>query len=91
MVINWLVRHSTIGAMYADLNAMEQVLAQSRLDWLAVRPVTLVNATPSNRTKLLGRYRVMSIVGRADVAAWLLRVATDPTPILNRTPMIGWW
>jgi uncharacterized protein YbjT (DUF2867 family) len=90
-VMRWLVRHTTIGAMYADLDAMEQVLRHSRLDWVAVRPVTLVNAAPSSRTRVLGRYRTMSVVGRADVAAWLLRVATDPAPVQIRTPMIGWW
>jgi uncharacterized protein YbjT (DUF2867 family) len=91
VVINWLVRHSTVGEMYADLHAMEQVLAGSQLDWLAVRPVTLVNAAPSNRTKRLKQYRATSVVGRADVAAWLLRAATDPDPVVDRTPMIGWW
>lgn len=90
-VMRWLVRYSAIGAMYADLDAMEQVLRQSHLDWVAVRPVTLVNAAPSGRTRMLGRYRTMSVVGRADVAAWLLRVATDPAPVQIRTPMIGWW
>lgn len=90
-MIRWLIRRSTIGAMYADLDAMEQVLRQSSLDWLAVRPVTLVEAAPSKRTRVLRRYRAVSIVGRADVAAWLLRAATDPARISDRTPMIGWW
>jgi uncharacterized protein YbjT (DUF2867 family) len=86
-----LIRRSTIGSMYADLEAMEQVLIESSLDWVAVRPVTLVNAAPSTRTKLLTRFRTLSIVGRADVAKWLLTVVETPDPPANRTPMIGWW
>jgi len=89
--IRWLLRHSTIGAMYADLEAMEAVLRQSDLEWLAVRPVTLVDARPSRRAKVLARYRVLSIVGRADVAAWLVRAAVAPVLPPLRTPMIGWW
>jgi hypothetical protein len=90
-VIRWLVRTSTIGAMYADLDAMEHVLRGSRFDWLAVRPVTLINAAPSSRTKIVSRFRVYSVVGRADVAAWLLRSVSNPAPLVDRTPMIGWW
>jgi len=90
-VITYLVRHSTIGEMYADLEAMEKVLSNSRLDWFAVRPVTLIDANPSRRTKTLQRFRTMSVVPRADVAAWLLRTIADPTPINQRTPIIGWW
>jgi hypothetical protein len=30
-----------------------------------------------------------STISRADVAAWLLRAATDRQPIADRTPMIG--
>jgi uncharacterized protein YbjT (DUF2867 family) len=90
-MIRWLIRSSTIGAMYADLDAMEKVLHESSLDWLAVRPVTLVNFPPSKRTKVLTHFRTASIVGRADVAGWLLRAALDPAPIAERTPMIGWW
>jgi uncharacterized protein YbjT (DUF2867 family) len=90
-VIKYLVRHTTIGEMYADLEAMENVLSSSGLDWFAVRPVTLIDANPSRRTKTLQRFRTMSVVPRADVAAWLLRTIADPTPINQRTPIIGWW
>lgn len=88
-MMRWMLRHSTVGTMYADLGRMEEVLRASALDWVAVRPVTLVNAAPSKRTRVLARYRATSIVGRADVAAWLLRVATAPA-VDARTPMIGW-
>lgn len=89
--MQWLVRRSSIGAMYADLAAMEQVYRESALEWQAVRPVTLVSAGPSRRTHVVTRYRAASIVSRADVATWLVRVATSAAPIADRTPMIGWW
>jgi hypothetical protein len=89
--MRWMVDHSTVGAMYADLDAMEQVLRDSALDWLAVRPVTLVDAAPSRRTRVLSRYRTVSVVGRADVAAWMLGAASAAEIPAVRTPMIGWW
>jgi uncharacterized protein YbjT (DUF2867 family) len=90
-LMRWLIRNSTIGAMYADLEAVEQVLRQSGRDWVALRPVTLVNLPPSTRARVLTAFRAASIVGRADVAAWLLRAAVDSAPVAERTPMIGWW
>jgi len=86
-----LIRKSTIGEMYADLGAMEGVLRASDLDWLAVRPVTLFGSRPMRRARRLERYRAHSVVGRADVAEWLLAAACDPAPAAERTPMIGWW
>lgn len=89
--MRWMVDHSTVGAMYADLDAMERVLRGSSLDWHAVRPVTLLDARPSARTRVLSRYRTVSVIGRADVAAWLLDRATAAVLPEQRTPMIGWW
>jgi uncharacterized protein YbjT (DUF2867 family) len=89
--MRWMLRHSTIGQMYADLEAMEQVLRQSELDWLAIRPVTLIDARPSTRARIVPRYRATSVVGRGDVAAWLVRSACAPELPALRTPMIGWW
>lgn len=88
-MMKWLIRRSTIGAMYADLDAMEERLRHSGLDWMAVRPVTLVNSAPSNRAREVARFRTTSVISRADVAAWMLRVASDTAPIMNRTPMIA--
>jgi uncharacterized protein YbjT (DUF2867 family) len=89
--MRWLIAHSTIGEMYADLNRMEAVLRASGQDWVAVRPVTLVNTgRPSGRARVLRRYRALSVVSRADVAAWLLADALEAEPE-DRTPLIGWW
>jgi uncharacterized protein YbjT (DUF2867 family) len=89
--MRWLLRHSTIGVMYGDLAAMEAIYRASPIDWLTVRPVTLVDArTTSNKARVVPRFRMVSTISRADVAQWLLRAATDPQPIVDRTPMIGY-
>ncbi len=89
--MRWLLRSSTVGEMYADLEAMEAVYRESPLDWLAVRPVTLIDAkAPSTHARVVPRFRMVSTISRADVAAWLVRAATDPAPIADRTPMIGY-
>jgi uncharacterized protein YbjT (DUF2867 family) len=90
-MMRWLLRSSTVGEMYADLEAMEAVYRASSLDWLAVRPVTLVDAkAASTRARVVPRFRMTSTISRADVAAWLLRVATDRQPIGDRTPLVGY-
>ncbi len=89
--MRWLLRHSTIGPMYADLSRMEQVYAASGLDWFAVRPVTLLNASPSARAKQVPRFRAVSVIGRADVAAFMLAMLDAPDLTHSRTPFIGWW
>ena len=89
-LMRWLLRHSTIGVMYADLAAMEQVLASSGLEWFAVRPVTLVNAPPSTRAREVPRFRMTSTIGRADVARYMLDMLGDTPPSRSRVPFIGW-
>jgi uncharacterized protein YbjT (DUF2867 family) len=89
-LMRWLLRSSTIGAMYADLEAMEAVYRGSGLDWTALRPVTLTDKPPSSRAKVIERFGMASTIGRADVAAWLIRAVVAPAPGDQRTPMIGW-
>ena len=61
------------------------------VDWVAVRPVTLVHAGPWKRARVMNRFSARSVVGRADVAQWVLDAATDTRPVAERTPMIGGW
>lgn len=90
--MRWLLAHSTIGEMYRDLGEMEKLFASSTLDWFAVRPVTLVNAAPSRRAREVTRFGSLSVIGRADVAQWMLeRLAPCAAERAVRTPMIGWW
>jgi uncharacterized protein YbjT (DUF2867 family) len=89
-LMRWLLRTSTIGEMYADLERMEAVYRASDLDWIAVRPVTLIEVKPSSRARVVTRFRMSSVIAKADVAAWLLRSVTSPEPLGDRTPMIAW-
>lgn len=68
--------------VYTDLEAMEAVLADSGLDWTAVRPPRLLDEDGT------GRYRHAldaspggSSVSRADVARAMLDVLADPATI----------
>ena len=90
--MRWLLAHSTIGQMYQDLSRMEQVYATGVPSWFALRPVTLINAAPSRRARLLRRFGPLSVIGRADVAQWMLdQLASSAAGTQARTPMIGWW
>jgi purine nucleoside phosphorylase len=89
-LMQFLLRTSTVGTMYADLERMEGVYRDSGLDWLAVRPVTLVDAAPGRRAKVVPRFRMVSTVGRAAVAEWLVDAAEAQTLGHDRTPLIGW-
>ena len=87
--IRWMIAAGTIGVAYRDLAEMERQLSASRLDWLAVRPVTLVNGRPTGLVGRVERYGLFSIVRRADVAAWMLGALTRPTPFVEQTVLIG--
>ena len=87
--VRWMVNAGNVGIAYRDLAEMERVLASGRLDWLAVRPVTLVNGPPTGRVGKVDRYGLFSIIRRADVAAWMLGALARPTPFVDQTVMIG--
>jgi hypothetical protein len=84
-----LVAAGNIGVAYRDLAAMEDVLSASSLDWLAVRPVTLVNGAPTGRAGAVDRYGLLSTVRRADVAQWLLDAVEAPPPFRPRRVLLG--
>lgn len=88
-LMRWLIEHSTIGPMYDDLHSMEETFRRSHLDWMAVRPVTLMNGGPTNKTREVDRYYATSSISRADVAARMLQEATKPGPLAGATPMIA--
>ena len=70
-----------------DLEAMEQELAASGLDWYAVRPVKLTDGPLTQRVQASDRFAMKSI-SRADVAWYMLTLAEDPTPRSQRTPIL---
>ena len=70
-----------------DLGAMEQVFAESRLDWYAVRPVKLTDGPLTECVQASDRFALKPI-SRADVAWYLLTLVEDPTPRQQRTPIL---
>jgi uncharacterized protein YbjT (DUF2867 family) len=89
MPVRWMVSAGNVGAAYRDLAEMERILAGGRLDWLAVRPVTLVDGPPTGRVGKVERYGLFSIIRRADVAAWMLGALARPNPYVEQTIMLG--
>jgi uncharacterized protein YbjT (DUF2867 family) len=75
-MMRWMLRHSTVGQMYADLEGMEGVLRASPLDWVAVRPVVLIDVKPSRRRPSTGPLPGVSIrrgsAARRDAFRWLI-------------------
>jgi uncharacterized protein YbjT (DUF2867 family) len=87
--VRWMVGAGTIGVAYRDLADTERLLSASRLDWLAVRPVTLVDGPPTGRVGKVEKYGLFSIVRRADVATWMLGALARPTPYVEQTVLLG--
>ena len=87
--VRWVVGVGNVGVAYRDLAEMERQLSASRLDWLAVRPVTLMNGPPTGRAGRVERYGLFSIVRRADVATWMLGALARPTPFIDQTVLLG--
>jgi putative NADH-flavin reductase len=84
----WLLEHSSIRIALADMNVMESLVAQSGLDWLVCRPVTLADGPARGRCRVRDdRISSLAQIRRADVAAFLL--AHVDGPIAARTPSIA--
>lgn len=75
--------------IYDDKNVQEQLVKDSNLDWVIVRPVILTNGPAT------GSYRVLvdpkdwrcGFVSRADVADFLVRQVSDDT-FLRKAPVL---
>ena len=87
--VRWLVGSGRIGVAYRDLEEMEQELATSGLDWLAVRPVTLIDGQPTGAAHPVAHYGLFSKVRRSDVAGWMLSRAESPGPFGPHTVLLG--
>lgn len=87
--VQQLVSTGNVAVAYRDLAGMEARLAASSLDWLAVRPVTLVNGAPLGRAKPVQRYGLASIIRRSDVALWMLHAAARHDSFVEHTVLLG--
>jgi hypothetical protein len=76
-----------LGRVGQDLQAMEEELAASGLDWHALRPVKLTDG-PLTRNVQASDQFAMKTISRADVAWHILALAEGRTPGRSRTPVI---
>ena len=70
-----------------DLQAMEDELAATGLDWYALRPIKLTDGPLTGHVQASDRF-AMKTISRADVAWYILNLAEDPHPRPQRTPII---
>jgi hypothetical protein len=76
-----------LGRVGRDLQAMENELAATGLDWYALRPIKLTDGPLTGHVHASGRF-TMKTISRADVAWYILKLAEDPRPGQPRTPII---
>jgi len=76
-----------LGRVGKDLQAMEEELAASGLDWYALRPVKLTDGPLTRNVQASDRF-AMKPISRADVAWHILTLAEDRAPGRSRTPVI---
>jgi putative NADH-flavin reductase len=76
-----------LGRVGKDLQAMEDVLTASGLDWYALRPVKLTDGPLTGNVRASDRFTVKSI-SRADVAWQILAVAEGRAARTPRTPIV---
>jgi uncharacterized protein YbjT (DUF2867 family) len=76
-----------LGRVSKDLQAMENELAATKLDWYALRPIKLTDGPLTGHVQASARF-TMKTISRADVAWYILNLAEDPRPGHQRTPII---
>ena len=84
-----VIQGSNVGKIFLDLNNMEEVLVNSGLDTLAVRPVALVNGDASGAAQIVDRFEKTSKIFTGDVAQWMLDAVERSAPFDQQTEMIG--
>jgi uncharacterized protein YbjT (DUF2867 family) len=76
-----------LGRVGRDLQAMENELAATGLDWYALRPIKLTDGPLTGHVRASARF-AMKTISRADVAWHILNLAEDPRPGQLRTPIL---
>jgi len=84
-----LIETSNVAKIFQDLNTMEDVLAQSGLDTLAIRPVAVVDAEETGRATHVDRFDLGAKITTGDIARWMLDAMERPVPFSHRYEMIG--
>lgn len=86
-VLRFLIKNSSLGPAYRDLEQMEEILSKSELDWHAVRPVTLIDFSKRD-VKGTDSYGLFDRISRASVASYLLYLIEGKVKPEVRTPII---
>ncbi len=87
--VQQLVQTGNVAVAYRDLAGMEARLAASSLDWIAVRPVTLMNGAPRGHARRVHQYALSSTIRRGDVAAWMVNAAAQHDSFIDLTILLG--
>jgi putative NADH-flavin reductase len=87
-VFRYLIRPVLLGRDYADHEANETAITKSDLEWVIVRPARLVNRPWTGEYQVdlrLSATFPFGRIGRADVAAFILKQLENPT-FLRQAP-----
>jgi putative NADH-flavin reductase len=88
--LKFLIRSSNVKYAIEDFEKMENILFNSNIDSLTVRPVGLVDEESTNQAILVTQFKMSSKISRSDVAKWMLNALKREEQFKNPSEMIGW-
>ena len=86
----WFIDYSNVGKAYAQHEVQEAMLANSELDWTAVRPVGLTNGKRLKKliTSLKGTPKPKLTISRKHTAKFMVDILSD-AKYIKATPVIS--
>ncbi len=82
-IIKKMISFGNIGVAYQDLEKAERLIGDAEIDFITVRPVTLIPGKPTGKAKSSNKYTLFSTIRRSDVADWMVRnLAKSKSPII---------
>ncbi|HSA56566.1 MAG TPA: NAD(P)H-binding protein [Gemmatimonadaceae bacterium] len=88
-VVRTILGMGNVALQYRDLANMERIVEATALDWLIVRPVTLVDGAPRGLARPVAHYGMFSHARRSEVAEWMLHAAEETGPFRERHVMLA--
>lgn len=85
------IQHSNIKYGYLDHERQEKLLAQSNLNWTAIRPVGLINSKADKKVRVFldNKTKPSLMISRKSVADFTVQVLKEETYI-GSAPAISW-